>query len=158
MDFEFEEIITKVGLYLATFLVCLVSGFLPLVNAELYLVSISAISSKSVALPVILLSTSGQMTAKSIIYLAGRGFLNLPLGKYEKKIEKVRETFAKWQNKIDLLIFMSAFLGFPPFFIVSILAGMQKLNFRRFFIFGFFGRLLRFAITFLFPQLIKGFI
>ena len=158
MDFEFEEIITKVGLYLATFIICLVSGILPLVQAEAYLISISAISSKSVALPIILISTFAQMLAKTIMYLAGRGFLNLPIGKYEKKIDKVREKFTKWENKTDLFIFISAFTGFPPFFTVSILSGILKLNLKRFFIFGFFGRFVRFSIVVLFPQLIKEFI
>ncbi len=154
---NFEELISQFGLYLATFIVCLVSGIVPFVNAEAYLILVSALSDKSDALPIILIATSGQMIAKSIMYLAGAGFLKLPTGKYEQKINKVKEKFTKWENKTAALIFVSGSLGFPPFYIVSILCGVLKINFMKFFLFGFLGRLLRFTITVLFPQLIKGF-
>ncbi|MCH7761105.1 VTT domain-containing protein [candidate division TA06 bacterium] len=155
---NYEDLITKFGVYLSTFLVCLVSGFVPVVNAEVYLVLISAFVPISLVPPLIFLSTLGQMTAKSILFYAGRGVLNLPLRRYEKKIDRVREKFEKWKPRTDLFILLSASTGFPPFYIVSVLAGVMKMSFVRFFIFGFTGRFLRFSVTLLLPQLVKGFI
>src|SRR5687767_833023 len=46
---------------LATFGWCLLSGIIPVVNAELYLLSASALVSPSLVLPVIIAATLGQM-------------------------------------------------------------------------------------------------
>ncbi len=154
---NFEELIGQHGIYFATFIASFVSGFLPLVSVEAYLAVVSAISPRSVVLPVIILSTVGQMTAKSIMYLSGLGFLKLPIGRYEKRIEEVREKFEKWAGRSEFLIFVSALTGLPPFYVVTIVAGMLKLNFPRFFIVSFTGRLLRFAVVVYFPQVIKAF-
>ena len=156
---DFQEFINTFGLYLTTLMVCFSSGIIPIVNAEAYLVSISAFSPKSVVLPLILVATLGQMIAKLLIYIAGCGVLKFPRRKVEKRtnFDTVIEKFEKWEDKIHLFIFISAFTGFPPFYVVSVLAGISKLNVVRFFVFGFFGRLLRFSIVVLFPQIIKGY-
>jgi len=153
---SFEELIAKFGIYLSTFIVCLASGFFPFVNAELYLVTVSAMTPKNVVFPLILISTVGQMLAKSVIYLTGRGILKLPLGNVSKKLDKATQKFQKWEGKTDPFIFLIAFFGVPPFYVVSILAGILRLNFFRFLASGFCGRFLRFSITVLFPQFIKG--
>lgn len=153
---DIELLIAKFGLHLATFIVCLISGFVPVVNAEIYLITVSSFSAKTEIFFLIFISTSGQMMAKSIMYLSGRGVLNVSFLKYEKKIEKVKEKFKKWENKSFLFVFLSASSGFPPFYVVSILSGMLKLNFKWFLISGFLGRFVRFSVAVLFPQLIKG--
>jgi membrane protein YqaA with SNARE-associated domain len=133
-----------------------ISGFVPVVNAEIYLVTVSALSSKSAVIYLVFISSSGQMVAKSIMYLTGRGSLKLPFKMRNGKLEEVQKKFSKWENKTYLFIFISASTGFPPFYFVSILAGMLKLNFKMFLIFGFIGRALRFSLVILFPQLLKG--
>ena len=153
---NFQELISTFGLYLSTFIVCLVSGFVPFINAEVYLILVSAMAPKQAALPIILLSVAGQMSAKSILYLTGKGLVKLNLARYEKKMGQVMAKFQKWRNKSDLFIFLSALGGFPPFYLVSILAGIFELNFKRFFIWGSAGRLVRFSIVVLFPELLKG--
>ena len=155
---NFEILIGKFGIYLTSFLVCLVSGFIPLVNTEAYLAVVSAISQKSVMLPVIAISTFTHIITKLLIYLSGRGVLNLPMKRIDNKLVKVKEKFEKWKTTTDLFIFMSASTGIPPFYIVSFLAGNLKFNLKRFCVFGTLGMLLRFSITVLFPQLIKGYI
>ena len=152
---DFELLISKFGLQTATFIVCLASGFVPFVNAEIYLVTVSALTTKSNAVAIILISTCAQMIAKSVMYLGGRDVFHLRLNKYKKKIEAVREKYKKLENRSFWFIFLSAFTGFPPFYIVSILSGMMKLNFKWFLISGFSGRLLRFAVAVLAPQLFK---
>lgn len=152
---NFDKLIVQFGVYLSTYIACLVSGFLPLVNAEVFLVLVSAITPKSSAPLIILLATIGQMTAKATIYMAGRGSLKLPLKKYEQKMGKVIQKFEKKRMATNSFIFLSAFTGLPPFYIVSILAGVLKLKFLNFLICGFSGRLIRFSVVVLFPQLFK---
>ena len=152
-----ESWLTPENIYISTFVLCFISGFLPIVNAELVVIAAAAMSGENMIVPIAILSAVGQMLAKAILYLAGRGVLNIPMGKYEEKLTQWEEKFKNWQGiKTDLFIFLSASVGFPPFYVISILAGMFKLNFLRFFLSGTLGRTVRFGILAFFPQLIKA--
>jgi membrane protein YqaA with SNARE-associated domain len=140
--------------YLASFVVSFVSGFVPIVNTEAYLLSVSALSSVP-AVPVILLSTLGQMCSKLILYLGGRGLVRLPLGRPGQSLDKMRAELERRQGKTDALIFASAFLGFPPFYAVTLVAGVVQVPVLDFLLPSTLGRLLRFAAVFAFPQLVK---
>ncbi len=152
---EFNDITAWFGIYAGTFIFCFLSGFIPIFNAEAWLVAVSAVSPLHVAIPLIVLSSLGQMSAKILVFLAGRGGRKLPLGKYEGKIEQAREKFERWKGKNDLLIFISAFTGFPPFYIISFLAGVLEFHLLRFAVAGLAGRLLRFGVVVYSPQLLK---
>ena len=154
--FTLEHFSSGAGLYITTFVVCLVSGFVPLISAEGWLVVAAVAAPKSAAPLLILLSTLGQMTAKSVLYLAGRGVFRFNLNKYQGKIDRASRKLKEWKTGTYLFIFISSFTGLPPFFIISLLSGALKLNFKRFFIFGLAGRALRFSVFVLFPELIQG--
>jgi membrane protein YqaA with SNARE-associated domain len=149
------QLLSIIGLYGGTYVICLISGFIPLVNAELFLIWISLTISKAEYIPILLLATSGQMTAKALMFLSGRGVISLSKKRYEKKILKIEAKMKKWETKIDIFIFLSAFLGFPPFYIVSVLSGMTNVNFIRFCIAGLLGRALRFGLVMYVPHLFK---
>ena len=51
--------------------------------------------------------------------------------------------------------FLSALVGFPPFFLVSLVAGVARVGFGWFLAWGTFGRLLHFAAVALAPGLLK---
>jgi membrane protein YqaA with SNARE-associated domain len=154
-EISIQSIITDYGLYLGTYIICLISGFVPIINAEIYLVIVSATITKSSFIPVLFLATVGQMTAKAVFYFSGMGIIKLSLKRYESKIDAVMVKMQKWKSKVDLLIFLSAFTGFPPFYVIPIVAGIIPHNFIRFFISGFTGRLLRFGLLMLFPPFFK---
>jgi membrane protein YqaA with SNARE-associated domain len=155
---NFEELINNLGIYFATFFVCFVSGFFPIVHAETYLIAVSVILKKSDVVPVIIISTFAQMLTFSLLFCAGRGIIKLPIKKYYEKINKIRDKLEKWKSATFVFIFISAFTGFPPFTILSILLGSTKLKFSMFYVFGFLGRIIRFSILILFPQVIKSYI
>jgi membrane protein YqaA with SNARE-associated domain len=94
------------------------------------------------------------MTAKTIIFYAGRGVVRINTAKLEGRIEKVQKKFQEWENKVDALIFVSAVIGLPPLYIVSFVAGAAKLHYVRFLIAGFAGRSVRFAVLVYSPQLV----
>ena len=81
-----EGLVGEFWLVLGTFFYCIGSGFIPVLNAELYLVAVSAASAPATVVPLILASGLGQMVAKSAMYLAGRGVLSLPMGKHQKRL------------------------------------------------------------------------
>jgi membrane protein YqaA with SNARE-associated domain len=140
-------------LYAATFVVSFVSGVFPLVNTEAYLLTLSSLSSTP-ALPVVLISTIGQMISKLLLYLAGRGLLKFPLGTAQSRLKKLREQLERRRGKTGALIFLSAFLGFPPFYEVTVLAGVVQVPLWDFLLPSLAGRFLRFGVIFAFPQLI----
>jgi len=149
------KLLSFIGLYSGTYVVCLVSGFIPLVNAELFLIWISLSISKTEYIPILLLASSGQMTAKALMFLSGKGVINISKKRYENKIAQIEEKMKKWESKIYVFIFLSAFTGFPPFYVVAVLSGMTNVNFVRFCIAGMLGRTLRFGLALYFPHLFK---
>jgi len=153
---NFERLIGQYGLYLTTYVVGVVSGFVPVINLEVYLVWVAALTPSSQAVAITVLATLGQMTAKTLMYLAGAGILKISVKKPGKKLQAVQQKMAKWQHRMGLFMFSSAFLGVPPFYVVSIASGICRVPLAVFVIWGFAGRLLRFAIAVFFPHLLKG--
>jgi membrane protein YqaA with SNARE-associated domain len=157
MKLDANSLINTWGLPTATFVYCFASGLLPFVNAEAFLVIISsALLSKSQLLMVTALAALGQMAAKCTMYFVARTSFKRPPQKYEAKLARARTKLDQWRYGVGFFIFASSSTGFPPFYVVSIMAGMLKLNFVTFLVFGLTGRFIRFGITLLFPQLLKG--
>lgn len=153
-----EKIIDTVGLYVGTMLVGFVSGLVPLINLEVFLLILSPTISKSTLVPVSILSSVSQMLAKSLVFFVGRGMINLSVNKHRKKINAVRQKFLDWKKRTDFLIFLSAFIGIPPLYIVSFVAGTLRLSFASFFIIGLIGRFLRFGSILYFPPIVQNYI
>ncbi len=57
-----------------------------------------------------------------------------------------------WETKLDVVLFLSAFSGFPPFYVLTVALGATRYNIVRFSIIGFAGRMLRFVLIIAFPQ------
>lgn len=153
---DFELMLLHYGLYLTTFVVAAISGVVPVVNIEIYLVWVAALTPPSQGVPLTVLAAAGQMTGKTLMYLAAAGILKISVKKPGEKIAAIRRKFESWKGRLSLFIFLSAFSGFPPFYVVSLAAGGSRINFLRFLIAGLAGRLLRFTLVVFFPHLIKG--
>ena len=152
---DLNNFLSQFGIYTGTYFYCLISGIVPLVNAEVFLVFVSSLVSKQLLLPVLFLATAGQMTSKALIYFSGRGIFKLSYKRYEKKINETKEKMQKWESKIGIFVFISALTGFPPFYVTTIIIGTMNYNFFSFFIIGFIGRLFRFGLLILFPQIFR---
>lgn len=151
-----DLVLGQLWLIIGTYAYCVGSGFIPVMNAEVYLVAVSATSSQAAALPLILAAGLGQMTAKAAMYLAGRGVLSLPMGKHKERLDAAGQRLQASRAGPGSFIFLSASTGFPPFYVISIVSGTLRIPFPVFFFPGFAGRLIRFAALVLFPQAIKG--
>jgi membrane protein YqaA with SNARE-associated domain len=150
-----EGLVGEFWLVLGTFFYCIGSGFIPVMPAEPYLLAVSAASGPATVLPLILASGLGQMVAKSAMYLAGRGVLSLPMVKHQERLDAASQKLQRSKVGPGGFIFVSASTGWPPFYVVSILAGTLRIPFLVFFLPGTAGRLIRFALMVLFPQLFK---
>ncbi len=146
--------VAPVGIYVATFLFSLVGGIVPVFNVEVYLLSLGTLSPGSGGLAVAMAASLGQMTAKSLLYLSGRGLLKLPFGGAEARIGAVAERLTRAEGGAMTLVLVSALTGLPPFYGVSVAAGVLRLHFGLFFAAGWCGRFLRFALVCALPALV----
>lgn len=149
-----EELVVRLGLPLATFVFCIGSGIVPVLNAEIFLLGVAAVAPPSSVWVLALVGALGQTVAKSIMYMGGRGIFRLPMGKRKVDLEKARAKVERWRSK-DLLVFVSAGLGLPPFYAIAILAGTMRFPFVRFLVAGFAGRLIRFSVLLAVPQVAR---
>ena len=140
---------------LGTFAYCIASGVIPVFHAEAYLITMSALLPPAFGPPLVLAATAGQMIAKSAMYLAGRGVVRLPGERMHRFVAKAEEWGRNRPGVEGSLVFVSASTGFPPFYVTSIACGMLKVPFLPFFSLGFLGRLVRFTVAVLIPQLLK---
>ena len=143
-----ETIEGTIGIYGATLVVAIASGFIPLINIEIYLIAVCLLT-RSLPLAILLgvIAAAGQMVAKVGIYKASRAGTNLSKPDPKGKLARAREVMARWKDKPHLLTFVSASTGIPPFFIVSIVAGVLELPFIAFLAVGLLGRTIRFVVV-----------
>lgn len=146
-----EALVASAGIPLGTFLYCVVAGLVPVVNAEIFLVAVAA-AAPATSLPwVAVMAALGQMVAKVLLYQAGRGVVRLPFARASASLEAVRLRIERWRSR-DLLMFVSATAGLPPFYATSVLAGTLRYPLARFVVVGFVGRLIRFAVCVWLPS------
>lgn len=151
---------TTIGALLATFGVCLLSAVVPFVNAELYLLAAAAVASSRLVPALVVAAALGQMLGKSFMYYAGRGALRLPSERLRRMVATVerryRQEGAAGAAIGGTVILASASLGLPPFYVVSIACGVLRIPFAQFFVLGLLGRLVRFGVVVLGPQLARA--
>ena len=140
---------------LGTFGFCVVSGLVPFVNAEAYLLGAAALAPTRFALPIVIAGTLGQMVAKVAMYGAGRGTLMLPGGRIQRWVEQARARYGSYQRLGPGVILLSAASGFPPLYLVSIACGILRTSLPQFVVLGTVGRFIRFGAVVLVPYLIR---
>jgi membrane protein DedA with SNARE-associated domain len=158
---DLVSILSIFGIYLGALIIGFICGFIPVGGSEVFLVAITLLLPKGSILPIlliILLMVAGQMAAKSIFYFGGKGLIKVSVKKNNKAYNNTAKKFKKWGTRIGTLIFLSAAIGIPPFFLTSFLSGSFKINYFKFLFFGSFGWLIRFSAIIIFPYLFKTFI
>lgn len=137
---------TDLGIYGGTLLVCFVGGLIPIINAELWLIAIAVSLASPAPLPlVVALAVIGQMTAKSLLYVGARGALDLAPGRYQTAVARARGRIVAWRRKPLVVLWLSATVGLPPYYLIALCAGALEIRFRAFLLAGLVGRTLRFG-------------
>jgi membrane protein YqaA with SNARE-associated domain len=151
MNIDALELIRLYGWYVGTFVYALLSGAIPVLNCEVFLLVLAMKAPREMLFPLIVTTTAGQMVAKSLLYWAGRGVLRLPAG---ARVETILASLGckigrGWRGA--LLVFVSAVIGVPPFYAMSVACGAMRWSFASFLVFGCLGRLVRFSFVLLVP-------
>lgn len=140
------------GTALGLFGVAVASALVPLINIEAYLIGLGALTGSSDVWFLATVAGVGQMAGKVVWYYLGANAVRW--GWVRRKLEqpKAAEKLALWQQRThdrpwisSVLVFVSALTGFPPFAIVSVLAGQLRMSLTLFLVVGGIGRTLRFA-------------
>lgn len=146
--------------FLTTFGVSAFSAIVPVVNTEIYLLAASALAPRELAIPLVIAAATGQMLGKSLMYLAGVGALRLPSERLRRTVARVEARYqqagAGGATLGGGIIFLSAVVGLPPFYVVSVACGLFRIPFMRFLVLGIVGRLIRFAVIVFVPQAYKA--
>lgn len=140
------------GEVLSLFGIAFASALIPVINIEAYLGIRSAFVDMGDLWLLGFVAAAGQMLGKIIWYYIGASSLDWGWVKRRVEQPKQRARLDKWQNRTEshpvlagALVFVSGFTGFPPFAVVSVLAGQLRMNLALFLVIGLLGRWLRFA-------------
>jgi membrane protein YqaA with SNARE-associated domain len=153
-----------VGEVLGLLGVSIASALVPLINIEVYLIGMAAVSTTDGVWFLAAVGGLGQMLGKLVWYYLGANALRW--GWVRRKVEKpkAKAKLELWQRRTQdrpfiggLLLFASAVSGFPPFAIVAVLAGQLRMNLWLFLVVGFVGRTIRFAAFLEGGDLLSGF-
>jgi membrane protein YqaA with SNARE-associated domain len=141
-----------VGEVLGLLGVSIASALIPLINIELYLVGLAAVAGGDRVWLLATVGGIGQMAGKVIWYYLGANSLRWAWVRKKVETPKAQAKLALWQRRTRekpllgaLLLFASGFSGFPPFAIISVLAGQLRMNLLLFIVVGLVSRTLRFA-------------
>ena len=138
-------------LFWSVFGASVASALLPLINIEAILaVSISQAPSQVWGL--LTAATIGQMLGKILWYWGGMHIDRAPWVSRQLAKPKAKASLERWHERAEGrpwftagLLFVSAALGFPPYAITAVLAGVLRVPFWVFLLTGTLGRGLRFA-------------
>lgn len=143
-----DSIVAALGIYAGTLVVGVLSGLVPIVNGEIFLVAMVLLTGQVwPAIALGLLVAIGQMIAKVILWKMASGATEAGKDtRLGRKIAQARTKIEKWREKPLAITFISALTGLPPFYIVTLLAAALGVRFRTFLILGIIGRVIRFVV------------
>lgn len=135
------------GIYAGSVIVAAASALIPVINAEIYLGGVVLAAGATIPQAILLgfLVAFGQMIGKSVVYSAAKGSTKLGAKRLDRTITRARALIAKWGDRPQLVMFLSATASLPPYLLVAAFAGLLEIPFRRFYAIGLAGRSLRFV-------------
>jgi membrane protein YqaA with SNARE-associated domain len=140
-----------VKLILTTLVVAFGSAVIPFINIEAYLAAVGAAVQHFGIGWVALAAAVGQTSGKVALYYAADWTMRLPWIRKKMSSPKWRESYERWSVRISthpgqtaVLLFASASLGFPPLYVMAVLAGQLRVRISLFIATCLVGRYLRF--------------
>ena len=140
-----------------------VSAVIPIFNMEAYITVTYANSDAQSALLLAFVGSLGQNLGKLVWYYICLGALDIRWLKRRMESPRRQASYERWSNFVQgrpmvtgLLVFVSAAVGFPPFFAMAMVAGTLRMNVVVFFVAGLLGRTLFFWAWLLGVDVILG--
>ena len=148
------------------FVVATAAGLVPLINIELYLVGAVAVLDDGALVAMAVAAAVGQTLGKVPYYYVGRGTISAPwLRRRAATPGKWSARVAEWRAKAEArpawgagLLALSSFASIPPFMVVSVLAGVVRMNLVLFCAVTFVTRAARFLILVLAPAWVLSYL
>ena len=139
-------------LLLLTFGFGVISAIIPIFNMEAYISVVYASTDHRVPLLIAFIGSLGQNIGKLVWYYVSRGALRHPLAQAAAGHPQAAGAASSGGAATSqgrpvmsgLLTFVSAAIGFPPFFAMAMVAGTLRMNVVVFFVAGLLGRTLFF--------------
>jgi len=129
----------------SVFLGSIASGAIPFINAEAIVLA-AVLASPADAYAFAAASTLGQMLAKVVLYGLARWLPDRLPERAKKRLDEASERVKNARQGGSTLVFVSALTGLPPFYLVSLAAGVIKMSLVGMVVAGTLGRLIRFVI------------
>ncbi|SDR78543.1 SNARE associated Golgi protein [Nocardioides scoriae] len=127
------------------------SSSIPVFNMEAYISVVYASNGKTHVLALAAVASLGQNIGKLVWYYASRGAFDVPWIRKRMGEPKRQAQLERWRHQVEgrpvfsgALNFVSAAVGFPPFFVMAMVAGTLRMNVVVFFVTGLLGRTLFF--------------
>ena len=136
----------EVALLSSAFVASVVSGFIPFVNAEVVVAGAAVAAPPGYMIPVIVVCSVGQMLAKVALNAGMRWLPERLPAKATERLDRASEKVKNLEQAGLTLVLISAVVGLPPFYLISLAAGAMKLSLTGFIVTGTVGRGVRFAI------------
>ena len=133
----------------------ILTALLPWMNAEVMLLSATRfVASQTALMGLVAVVTAGQMPGKTAMYWLARKAADARSDRLAQLTERWRARFTEHPRSALAIVLVSALVGFPPFYAVSVAAGTSRMRFSYFLVIGSAARFVHFAIVALIPQFI----
>lgn len=148
-----------------------VSALIPVFNIEVYLVGLVSQQPQLQWWLLGLAAAVGQLTGKTLFYLAGRGSLRVPHWLHRHTRSRRGGRWSRWLQRLHdrfhhtaehrpvwtvVVLLASASVGLPPFAATALIAGLAEVRLSVFLATGLAGRFVRFSAIALSPGLLTA--
>lgn len=138
----------------SAFVLGILLGAIPVGAAELFVLVLAAVRPSSLIVPLLLVMTFGHVLGKLVWYWVGTHEHRLRHPFLRRQIEQSKRFMRSYPQLGVTALASSALLSIPPFHLTAIGAGIVRAPMLLFFAVAFAGRLVRFGIVGLLPQLV----
>ena len=123
----------------------IVSAIVPVMNAEVYVVGATALVPSALWPALLVVFTIGTMLGKGFIFVSAERLTSRAAPRVRARIDRAVAMLQRRRAATWPIVFVSALVGLPPFYAVTVAGGMLRLGLVAFVVVGGIGRLLRFA-------------
>jgi membrane protein YqaA with SNARE-associated domain len=143
-------------LWVTTVVIAGLGSLLPFAPVEPFLLGLGLMAPPEMLVPLAVVATASHMAGKAVLYLGSIKAMQLLSVRQQQAIERARTRLSPGRSYQYLTVFTSAVSGLPPFYAITVAAGLMKLPLVPFLLVGTVGRACRFVALVLAPQLFQS--
>jgi membrane protein YqaA with SNARE-associated domain len=144
------------ALLLVTLLYGVLSATIPLFNTELFVVGAGVAAAEGMRAPIVVAITVGTMIGKVAVYAGAERLVAAAKPRARERVDRAVAALRRWPALTWPIIFVSALVGLPPFYAVTVASGALRLGLPLYVAVSSVGRLLRFGALMYAPHLLRG--